>query len=240
MPRPEIEHVAHLADFARETFDGAFAFERLRHQTRDCHEFGDQPRLGLFVDRIALLARKRAREQARTASWQVKALVEATPISGPARVGATMSLSRAMVELATLTTDMILCPFALAQRSEAKVSAVSPDCETRRVSPPGSKRRIAIAKLGGDFDIDRQPREALEPIFGGQPREIGGAAAADREAGQFRHVDRQLEGKRHAPRRHVEVMRQRASDDLGLFVNFLRHEMAIIAFVDQEGLRRAS
>ena len=31
--------------------------------------------------------------QAKTASWQVKALVEATPISGPARIGAAISLS---------------------------------------------------------------------------------------------------------------------------------------------------
>jgi hypothetical protein len=37
--------------------------------------------------------------QASTASWQVKALVEATPISGPASVGSTASLSRAIVEV---------------------------------------------------------------------------------------------------------------------------------------------
>jgi hypothetical protein len=36
----------------------------------------------------------------------VKALVEATPTSGPASVGATTSLSRAMVEVGTLTIDM--------------------------------------------------------------------------------------------------------------------------------------
>ena len=40
---------------------------------------------------------------ASTTSWQVKALVEATPISGPAKVRNTTSLSRAMVDSGTLT-----------------------------------------------------------------------------------------------------------------------------------------
>jgi hypothetical protein len=44
----------------------------------------------------------------------VKALVEATPISGPASVGAAASASRAMLEVATLTTPTVFDPCSLA------------------------------------------------------------------------------------------------------------------------------
>ncbi len=50
--------------------------------------------------------------EARTASWQVKAFVEATPISGPARIGNTASDSRAMVDSLTLTTAPIFRPLS--------------------------------------------------------------------------------------------------------------------------------
>ena len=52
--------------------------------------------------------------QSSAASWQVNALVEATPISGPASVGITTSLSRAMVEVGTLTIDSTCCFCSLA------------------------------------------------------------------------------------------------------------------------------
>ena len=51
--------------------------------------------------------------QASTASWEVKALVEATPISGPARIGSSTSASRAMVEVSTLTTAAVGLPWSL-------------------------------------------------------------------------------------------------------------------------------
>ncbi len=51
--------------------------------------------------------------QANTASWQVNALVEATPISGPASVGSSASDSRAMVEVRTLQIEAIVWPLAL-------------------------------------------------------------------------------------------------------------------------------
>ena len=47
---------------------------------------------------------------------QVNALVEATPISGPASVGMTTSLSRAIVEVGTLTMERTCCPCAPAYR----------------------------------------------------------------------------------------------------------------------------
>ena len=50
--------------------------------------------------------------QASTVSWQVKALVEATPISGPASVGSTASDSRAIEDSRTLTMDTMCWPCA--------------------------------------------------------------------------------------------------------------------------------
>ena len=47
---------------------------------------------------------------ARTVSWVVKALVDATPISGPARVRSEPSDSRAMALSATFTMEMTVCP----------------------------------------------------------------------------------------------------------------------------------
>ena len=49
---------------------------------------------------------------ASAASWQVKALVEATPISGPASVGAAVSVNRAMLESGTLTTPIVFAPLS--------------------------------------------------------------------------------------------------------------------------------
>ena len=51
---------------------------------------------------------------ASTINWQVKALVEATPISGPASVCSTVSLSRAIVDVVTLTTESVCRPCCFA------------------------------------------------------------------------------------------------------------------------------
>jgi glucosamine--fructose-6-phosphate aminotransferase (isomerizing) len=59
------------------------------------------------------LARARfAASDASTASWQVNALVLATPISGPAWVGSNKSASRAIELVGTLTTTAIVWPSA--------------------------------------------------------------------------------------------------------------------------------
>ena len=48
----------------------------------------------------------------RTLTWAVKALVEATPISGPQWIGHTTSTSRAMVDSCALTTTALFIPLA--------------------------------------------------------------------------------------------------------------------------------
>ncbi|MNM96401.1 hypothetical protein D3C81_1088770 [compost metagenome] len=66
----------------------------------------------------------------RATSWVVKALVEATPISGPAWVSRVRSDSRTSELVATLQIARLeRKPSSLALRSAARVSAVSPDWE---------------------------------------------------------------------------------------------------------------
>mgnify|MGYP007070489345 CR=1 FL=1 len=62
---------------------------------------------------------------AMTASWQVNALVDATPISAPAQVCNTAWLSRAMVLSGTFTTESTCCPRARSRRSAAGPSPAS-------------------------------------------------------------------------------------------------------------------
>ena len=105
--------------------------------------------------------------------------------------------------------------------------------------PARLERHLAVAELGRDVDLDRQAGETLEPVLGDQPGVIGGAAGRDRDALERAQVERQRRRQRHPLGRHVEIMRQRVADHLGLLVDFLRHEMAMVALVDQKrgGLR---
>ncbi len=57
----------------------------------------------------------------------VKALVDATPISGPAWVYAPVCASRAILDPTTLQTPNIVAPLDLANLIAESVSAVSPD-----------------------------------------------------------------------------------------------------------------
>jgi hypothetical protein len=59
-------------------------------------------------------------------SWDVKAFVDATPISGPACVARTPSTIRATAEPGTFTTPTVRAPRRLASWSAATVSAVCP------------------------------------------------------------------------------------------------------------------
>ena len=65
-----------------------------------------------------------------TTAWHVKALVEATPISGPACIYIPESVSLEIVDPTTLQTPYRNGLNSLANLIAANVSAVSPDCET--------------------------------------------------------------------------------------------------------------
>ncbi|CFN62283.1 Uncharacterised protein [Bordetella pertussis] len=71
-------------------------------------------------------------------SCVVKALVDATPISTPARVMYASSHSRTMALVTTLHTVSVCCmPSERTCLSAARVSAVSPDCEMVTTSALG-------------------------------------------------------------------------------------------------------
>jgi hypothetical protein len=74
-------------------------------------------------------------KQASTASCVVKALVEATPISGPAKVISAASASRAMVLSGWLTSARVVAPCFFKKRIASSVSRVSPDCEMKSETP---------------------------------------------------------------------------------------------------------
>ena len=63
----------------------------------------------------------------RTVSCEVKALVEATPISGPAWINTPQSVSRAILLPTALTIPSVRAPASFALLIAARVSAVSPD-----------------------------------------------------------------------------------------------------------------
>ena len=47
----------------------------------------------------------------------------------------------------------------------------------------------------------------------------------------FAGAKRELEGQPHRAARHVEIMGERMADDFRLLVDFLGHEMAVVALV---------
>ena len=121
-------------------------------------------------------------------------------------------------------------------------SAAPPACRRSRPTArrtiarsPGVERRLAVAEFGGDIDLDRQPREALEPVFR-RPARHSRRCRRPRStrARSCAKSNGSLTGSATLLGRHVEIVRERVADHLGLLVDFLRHEMAVVALVDQE------
>ncbi len=96
------------------------------------------------------------------------------------------------------------------------------------------KRRLAIAELRRYIDLDRQPGKTLEPVFADQPSIIGGAAGRNRNPVDGAEIERQRLRQFDPALGEVDVVGERMADHLGLLVDFLRHEVAVIAFIEQE------
>ncbi len=79
-----------------------------------------------FPDNVPLLFAIIKVINASDISWQVKAFVEATPISGPACIYVPASTSLAIVLPITLTIPIVVAPSFCASFMAARVSAVSP------------------------------------------------------------------------------------------------------------------
>jgi hypothetical protein len=106
-PAPQEQDVARLGEVPRDAAAILGQPERVVDEAGELAEFG-QPLSEGRVVQAALLPRASSARRPRTRSWQVKALVEATPISVPARIGRARSDSRAMELSATLTIDRIV------------------------------------------------------------------------------------------------------------------------------------
>ncbi len=131
---------------------------------------------------------------------------------------------------------VLLVLLGVAQRGERVRRLAGLRNEDREIAR--RKRRFAIAEFGSDIDLDRQPRKALEPVLRHQPCVERRAASGDRQFVELLPVERQIFGKPNALGRHVDVVRKGMSHDLGLLVDLLRHEVLVIALVDQRRRRR--
>ncbi len=95
------------------------------------------------------------------------------------------------------------------------------------------ERRLAVAHLGGDVDIDRNARKPLDPVFGDEAGVIRRPARRDRDAADLGEIDAEI-GKVDARRDHVEIVGERVGNHFRLLVNFLGHEVAVVALVDEQ------
>ena len=151
-------HLAPSAELAGEMLDGRLALDRLPPS-------GPAPRsarltrlrlvrLGLIVPRARPIASAR---QARTASWQVKALVEATPISGPAfvrRDHVALTCHRRGRDIDDRDESSGHAPWRSGGR---RACPPSRPIATRRASGrPARHRHLGVAELGRHLDRDRE------------------------------------------------------------------------------------
>ncbi|MNJ33041.1 hypothetical protein D3C77_277200 [compost metagenome] len=90
--------------------------------------------------------------------------------------------------------------------------------------------RAAVAELRGDFHVAGQARILLEGVFADLAGVEGGAAGDDLDAldrGEVHGLDLGL------ARDQVEVFRQGVLDAVGLLMDLLLHEVAVLALLDQ-------
>ena len=172
--------------------------------------------------------------ESRTLSWHVKALVEATPISTPASVAATTWLSRAMVEVGTFTNreNVLLLGAGVSEarpacrRSLPIATRIPPDCPARaapRDSGIPTRRRVR----------PRCGRDARTSVSRPDRRDTPSRTPRSR-CDSDPEVERQFERNLDASRGEVDIVGEGPADDVRLFVDFLRHEMAVIALVGEK------
>ena len=101
---------------------------------RDAREFLHQGPRGFRRQLSRGVAPDVSAKSSSAVSCEVKALVDATPISGPACVRIVPAASRVTIEPITLQMASVGEPFILASRWPASVSAVSPDWLMQTVS----------------------------------------------------------------------------------------------------------
>ena len=126
--------------------------------------------------------------------------------------------------------DVLLLGAAITQRGERVRRLARLRDEDRETA--FRHRGFAVTELGGDVDLDRHARDALQPDLGHEARIIGRAAGNDRDARHSRQIEGQVRQADPALQR-MEIGVERVADHRRLLVDFLEHEVAVIAFVDQ-------
>ena len=129
-----------------------------------------------------------------------------------------------------------LAPRSRASRIAARVSAVSPGLGDADHQDSVADDRVAVAVLGGDVHLDRDPRPLLDRVAADQTRVVGGAAGDDHDplhVAQEGVVD--LELGEVDPLVARQPAGDRFGDGVGLFVDLLQHE-GLVAVLLGRGL----
>ena len=96
------------------------------------------------------------------------------------------------------------------------------------------QRHLAVAEFRGDIDINRKARITLEPVFADHSGIIGRAACRNGKPINFGKIEWQSLAAANLAGAEIGVIRQRMGNDLRLFVDFLLHEVAMVALVDHQ------
>ncbi len=130
--------------------------------------------------------------------------------------------------------DLEIAFLAIAQRCQRIGCLTRLRDEERRLR--WLKWHFTIAELGGHIDLHRQARITLEPVFADQAGKISRAAGGDRKSGKLGEIDG-LIGLFHGLGGEIHIMAERMGNDFRLLVDFLFHEVAMVALVDHIGRR---
>ena len=93
------------------------------------------------------------------------------------------------------------------------------------------QHRIAVAKLGCEIDVGRQPCKLFKPVFGDHPCVVAGPAGDDGDAVDAGEIEIELR-QRHGLIDLADIAAQRLRDHGGLLEDLFLHEVAIIALLD--------
>ena len=117
------------------------------------------------------------------------------------------------------------------------MSAVSPGLGDPDHQVARADDRVAVAVLGGDVHLDRDPRPLLDRVAADQAGVVGGAAGDDHDPP---HAAQELVVELELGEVDAVVARQpvgdRLGDRVGLFVDLLQHEGLVAALLGRVGV----
>ena len=211
----------------------------------DVFEFaGEFAELGDEVEGLAravMVPRTCARWRARTkraVSWAVKALVQATPISGPALVVMVPWALRVMAAPTTLQMARVLRAFGdeLGLGGEGVGGFAGLGDEEADGVRVGDG--VAVAVLAGVVDVDGEAGEALDHELAGEAGVPGGSAGGDGDlagvadlvVGDVQVVEEDVAGV------EGDAAEGGVADGAGLLVDFLEHEVLVAGLFGLDGV----